>query len=80
MSQSIWPNPQRRRPFLKETSNETDCFRSGCSYGTGWSYREILPYFRKSEHNENFGPSVYHGRGGPFGINALLWPFSRGAP
>jgi len=25
----------------------------------GWSYREILPYFRRSEHNENFGSSVY---------------------
>jgi choline dehydrogenase len=41
---------------------------------TGWSYREILPYFRKSEHNENFGPSVYHGRGGPMNVRKVTRP------
>lgn len=29
----------------------------------GWSYREILPYFIKSEHNEQF-QNAYHGQGG----------------
>ena len=41
---------------------------------TGWSYREILPYFCKSEHNENFGPSVYHGRGGPMNVRRVTRP------
>jgi choline dehydrogenase len=41
---------------------------------TGWSYREVLPYFRKSEHNENFGPSVYHGRGGPMTVRNVTRP------
>jgi choline dehydrogenase-like flavoprotein len=41
---------------------------------TGWSYREILPYFRKSEHNENFGSSVYHGRGGPMNVRSVTRP------
>jgi choline dehydrogenase len=41
---------------------------------TGWSYREILPYFRKSEHNENFGDSVYHGRGGPLSVRSVTCP------
>jgi choline dehydrogenase len=41
---------------------------------TGWSYREILPYFRKSEHNENFGPNVYHGRGGPMNVRSVTRP------
>ena len=32
----------------------------------GWSFREVLPYFKKSENNEEFGGSdpVYHGKGG----------------
>jgi choline dehydrogenase len=41
---------------------------------TGWSYREVLPYFRRSEHNENFGPSVYHGRGGPMNVRSVTAP------
>ncbi|HVY81404.1 MAG TPA: GMC family oxidoreductase N-terminal domain-containing protein [Steroidobacteraceae bacterium] len=40
----------------------------------GWSYREVLPYFRRSEHNENFGPSVFHGKGGPFNIRTITHP------
>jgi choline dehydrogenase-like flavoprotein len=33
---------------------------------TGWSFREVLPYFKKSENNEEFGDSdpLYHGKGG----------------
>ncbi len=41
---------------------------------TGWSYREVLPYFRKSEHNENFGSSVYHGHGGPMNVRSVTHP------
>ncbi len=41
---------------------------------TGWSYREILPYFRKSEHNENFGPNMYHGRAGPMNVRSVTRP------
>ena len=33
----------------------------------GWSYREVLPYFLRSENNEKFGPP-YHGRGGPLNV------------
>ncbi|GJQ80215.1 hypothetical protein Trydic_g23790 [Trypoxylus dichotomus] len=35
---------------------------------TGWSYREVLPYFVKSEDNLEIGIAAdpgYHGRGGP---------------
>ena len=33
---------------------------------TGWSYHEVLPYFKKSEHNEQYGDSdpTYHGKDG----------------
>jgi choline dehydrogenase len=41
---------------------------------TGWSYREVLPYFLKSEDNENFGPSEFHGRGGPMRIRTVTRP------
>jgi choline dehydrogenase-like flavoprotein len=40
----------------------------------GWSYREVLPYFCRSEDNENFGPSVFHGRGGPMRIRNVTRP------
>lgn len=40
----------------------------------GWSYREVLPYFCKSEDNESFEPSVYHGRGGPIRIRNISRP------
>jgi len=34
----------------------------------GWSYREVLPYFTRTENNEDFEPSVFHGRGGPVNV------------
>jgi choline dehydrogenase-like flavoprotein len=40
----------------------------------GWSYREVLPYFRRSEHNENFADGVYHGRGGPMNVRSVTHP------
>ena len=40
----------------------------------GWSYREVLPYFRKSEHNETFGASEFHGRGGPMNVRSVTRP------
>ena len=41
---------------------------------TGWSYRELLPYFRRSEHNENFGASVFHGNDGPLNVRRVTHP------
>ena len=40
----------------------------------GWSYREVLPYFCRSENNENFGPSVFHGVGGPMNVRTVTAP------
>src|ERR1700742_893867 len=34
----------------------------------GWSYDEVLPYFRRSEDNER-GESEYHGVGGPLKVS-----------
>ena len=35
----------------------------------GWSYADVLPYFRKSENNERFHDE-FHGRGGPLNVAA----------
>ena len=38
-------------------------------YGaTGWSYGEVLPYFKKSENNEAWPNSPYHGVGGEMNV------------
>jgi choline dehydrogenase-like flavoprotein len=36
----------------------------------GWSYAEVLPYFKRSENNEELD-GEYHGRGGPLNVAAL---------
>ncbi|MBN8907954.1 MAG: GMC family oxidoreductase N-terminal domain-containing protein, partial [Rhodospirillales bacterium] len=36
----------------------------------GWSYDDVLPYFRKSEDNEQ-GADDFHGFGGPLGVSDL---------
>jgi choline dehydrogenase-like flavoprotein len=41
---------------------------------TGWSFREVLPYFTKSEANENFPESVFHGRSGPLNLRRVTRP------
>jgi choline dehydrogenase len=33
----------------------------------GWSYEDVLPYFKKSEHNERLADR-FHGRGGPLNV------------
>ena len=48
-----------------------DWSRSGAA---GWSYREVLPYFCKSEHNEDFGDTLYHGSGGPMNVRSVRGP------
>jgi choline dehydrogenase-like flavoprotein len=35
----------------------------------GWSYADVLPYFKRSEDNAEFGGD-YHGKGGPLAVNA----------
>ena len=42
----------------------------GCA---GWSYAEVLPYFRRAEDNERFA-DAYHGYGGPLGVSVPVNP------
>jgi choline dehydrogenase-like flavoprotein len=40
---------------------------------TGWSYRDVLPYFRRSENNQRFA-NEYHAYGGPLGVSNPISP------
>ncbi|SLN53512.1 Alcohol dehydrogenase [acceptor] [Pseudoruegeria aquimaris] len=42
----------------------------GCE---GWSYEDVLPYFRKSEDNDTY-EGRYHGKGGPLGVSMPAAP------
>lgn len=37
----------------------------------GWSFREVLPYFLRSENNRDFRNSPYHGTDGPLEVGFL---------
>ncbi|MDD2918667.1 choline dehydrogenase [Rhodoferax sp.] len=39
----------------------------------GWSYADVLPYFKKAEHNER-GADDFHGTGGPLNVMDLRSP------
>jgi choline dehydrogenase-like flavoprotein len=34
----------------------------------GWSFADVLPYFKRAEHNSDFD-GEYHGKGGPLAVN-----------
>jgi choline dehydrogenase len=44
----------------------------------GWSHREVLPYFKRSEHRVGAEPDQYHGAYGPIPVSDNDWktPFS----
>ena len=44
--------------------------QDGC---TGWSYADVLPYFRHAEDNQRFADE-YHGTGGPLGVSIPVNP------
>lgn len=41
---------------------------------TGWSYAEVLPYFTRTEHNEDFPESMFHGNSGPINVKYVPNP------
>ncbi len=41
---------------------------------SGWSYQDVLPYFKKAEHNETHTDSPFHGTGGPQNVAELRSP------
>ena len=41
---------------------------------SGWSWRDVKPYFLKAEHNEQFGGDEHHGKGGPLNVTFVKRP------
>jgi choline dehydrogenase-like flavoprotein len=39
----------------------------------GWSFREVLPYFKRAENNERYA-NEYHGYGGPLSVSNPISP------
>ena len=37
----------------------------------GWAFKDVLPYFKRSEHNEIFGDNLFHSTGGLLNISKL---------
>lgn len=40
---------------------------------TGWSYKNVLPYFKRSENNQRFA-NEFHSYGGPLGVSNPISP------
>lgn len=40
----------------------------------GWAWADVLPYFIRSEANEAFNASPYHGRSGPMHVSSIANP------
>ncbi len=40
---------------------------------TGWGYRDVLPYFKRSENNQRFA-NQFHSYGGPLGVSNPISP------
>lgn len=57
--------------YTRGAAQDYDEWRQmGCD---GWSYEEVLSYFKKSEDNDTF-QGLYHGKGGPLGVSQPVAP------
>ena len=52
--------------------NRTDYDGWAQGGATGWSYDEVLPYFKRSEANADFG-EPFHGTGGEMHVSSKRW-------
>ena len=58
--------------YTRGNAKDYDAWASeaGCD---GWSYREVLPYFKRSEDNQQLH-NAYHSYGGPLGVSYPVNP------
>jgi len=40
----------------------------------GWSYEDVLPHFKRAEHNETHTSCAFHGQGGPLNVAEIRQP------
>jgi choline dehydrogenase-like flavoprotein len=57
--------------YLRGAREDYDGWAAGGN--PGWSWRDVLPYFRRAEHNER-GGDAFHGTGGPLNVMDLQSP------
>jgi choline dehydrogenase-like flavoprotein len=50
--------------------HRSDYDRWAAAGNAGWSYQEVLPYFKRAENNETLS-GEYHGSGGPLNVASL---------
>jgi choline dehydrogenase len=54
--------------YIRGQAADYDGWRQmGCE---GWSYQDVLPYFRRAEHQER-GENTWHGTGGPLNVSDI---------
>ena len=57
--------------YIRGNSWDYDNWASlGCA---GWSYEDVLPYFKRAEHNVR-GSDTYHSNDGPLWVSDQRWP------
>lgn len=58
--------------YTRGNARDYDAWASeeGCG---GWSYREVLPYFKRAENNQRYA-NDYHSYGGPLGVSNPIAP------
>ncbi|MBV8666872.1 MAG: choline dehydrogenase [Burkholderiaceae bacterium] len=54
--------------------DKSDYDRWAAEGNAGWGFDDVLPYFKKSENNETWGNSHYHGAGGPLNVTDVPEP------
>lgn len=58
--------------YTRGSRQDYDSWQPLCGV-TGWSYEEVLPYFKKAEKNQRFC-NYYHGNQGPLGVSNPISP------
>ena len=58
--------------YTRGNAKDYDAWASEAG-ATGWSYREVLPYFKRSEDNQKLH-NAYHSYGGPLGVSYPINP------